>query len=182
MDKYIYKKDAVLTKEEIINFIKYLELNKCPQKDPGRGYFYVDPNPSLEWPSLKFLKNILISNIDEYVQQHSFLSTLYAPWTIEKLFNIQKYNTGDSYCGEHMEHGKDCFTSKRLLAWMIYLNDVKDKGGTCWPQQNFTSIPRTGDLYIWPAGWTHSHYGVASPTEIKYILTGWCSFVGVDNT
>ena len=177
MDNYIFKKDAALTKEESNNFIKYVELNKNPQKDTTRGYFYFHPAPSLEWPEFKFLENILVSNINEYVQQHLFLSQLYARWTIDKLFNIQKYNPGDSYGSEHMEHGKEDFDCKRLLAWMIYLNDVKDKGGTCWPQQNFTSIPRTGDLYIWPAGWTHSHYGVASPTEIKYIITGWCSFV-----
>jgi hypothetical protein len=176
VDNYIFKKDAALTKEESNNCIKYFYLNKNTQKDTTRGYFYFHPAPSLEWPEFKFLENILVSNINEYVQQHLFLNQLYARWTIDKLFNIQKYNPGDSYGSEHMEHGKEDFDCKRLLAWMIYLNDVKDKGGTCWPQQNFTSIPRTGDLYIWPAGWTHSHYGVASPTEIKYIITGWCSF------
>ena len=177
MDNYIFKKDAVLTKEESNNCIRYLELNKNPQKDTTREYFYIHPAPSLEWPEFKFLENILITNVNEYVQQHLFLNKLYSRWTIDKLFNIQKYNTGDSYGTEHMEHGKDEEDSKRLLAWMIYLNDIKDRGGTCWPQQNFTSIPRTGDLYIWPAGWTHSHYGISSPTEIKYIITGWCSFV-----
>ena len=177
MDNYIFKKDAALTKEESNNFIKYEELNKNPQKDTTREYFYIHPAPSLEWPEFKFLENILITNVNEYVQQHLFLNKLYSRWTIDKLFNIQKYNTGDSYGSEHMEHGKEDFDCKRLLAWMIYLNDVKDKGGTCWPQQNFTSIPRTGDLYIWPAGWTHSHYGIAAPEEIKYIITGWCEFI-----
>ena len=65
---------------------------------------------------------------------------------------------------------------------MAYLNTINYKGGTIWPQQNFISSPKEGDLYIWPAGWTHSHYGMAAPEETKYILTGWCSFVGVDNT
>ena len=67
----------------------------------------------------------------------------------------------------------------RVLAWMVYLNDIKKDGGTRWPQQNFTSKPRSGDLYIWPAGWTHSHYGVPALKETKYIVTGWCSFHGV---
>ena len=59
MDNYIFKKDAALTKEESNNFIKYVELNKNPQKDTTRGYFYFHPVPSLEWPEFKFLENIL---------------------------------------------------------------------------------------------------------------------------
>jgi len=82
-----------------------------------------------------------------------------------------------SYAGEHMEHGKDVFDSKRLLAWMIYLNTVTDGGGTRWPQQNFKAKARVGDLLIWPAGWTHSHHGIVSNTETKYIVTGWCEFM-----
>ena len=93
MDNYIFKKDAVLTKEESNNCIRYLELNKNPQKDTTREYFYIHPAPSLEWPEFKFLENILITNVNEYVQQHLFLNKLYSRWTIDKLFNIQKYNT-----------------------------------------------------------------------------------------
>ena len=76
-----------------------------------------------------------------------------------------------------MEHGIDEWSSKRLLGWMVYLNNITNKGGTCWPQQNFTSEPREGDLYIWPAAWTHSHYGIPAPQEMKYIMTGWCGFI-----
>ena len=70
-----------------------------------------------------------------------------------------------------MEHGGSDYDCRRVLGWMIYLNDCD--GGTRWPQQRFTTKPRQGDLYIWPAGWTHSHYGLPSKQE-KYILTGWC--------
>ena len=64
----------------------------------------------------------------------------------------------------------------RVLAWMFYLNDVTDKGGTRFPQQNITLKARAGDLYIWPSYFTHSHHGVASPTQVKYIATGWIDF------
>ena len=77
----------------------------------------------------------------------------------------------------HSEQGSHESAAARCLAWMIYLNDVKSGGGTRWPQQNFTSKARVGDLYIWPSGWTHSHHGVVSNTETKYIATGWCSFI-----
>ena len=175
MDKYIFKKDAVLFENESKHCIEYLESTKDSTEDNRRGYFYT--SLSLGCDEFQFLKNILITNINEYVKQHSFLSILYAPWTLDERFHIQKYTPGNSYSDEHMEHGKDDHDSKRLLGWMIYLNDIKNNGGTCWPQQNFISTPRRVDLYIWPAGWTHSHYGIAAPEEIKYIITGWCEFI-----
>ena len=64
----------------------------------------------------------------------------------------------------------------RVLAWMFYLNDVTDKGGPRFPRHNLTLKARAGDLYIWPAYFTHSHHGIASPTQVKYIATGWVNF------
>jgi hypothetical protein len=124
----------------------------------------------------KNFRNILISKIDEYVNIHSYLKKEYSPWGICEQFHIQKYLPGECYSSEHMEHGNQEPYSLRLLAWMVYLNTIKDSGGTKWPQQNYESKPVLGDLYIWPAGWTHSHYGIPT-SEIKYIATGWCSFV-----
>jgi hypothetical protein len=34
-------------------------------------------------------------------------------------------------------------------------------------------MPRKGLTLIWPAIWTHPHRGVVSPTQTKYIATGW---------
>ncbi len=175
MDKHIFKKDASLTQYESNHCIKYLESHKNIKEDKSRGYSGVFG--SLRRDEFKFLTNILITNIDEYVKQHSFLGTLHVPWTMEESFNIQKYYPGNYYGGEHMEHGQYDHNCKKLLAWMFYLNDIKEGGGTCWPQQNFITTPKRGDLYIWPAGWTHSHYGIVAPKEIKYIITGWCSFI-----
>jgi len=175
LDKHIFKKNTALTKEESNNCIKYFESHKNIKEDKSRGYSLIFG--SLRSNEFNFLKNILITNIDEYVKQHSFLGTLHCPWTMEEYFNIQKYYPGNCYGGEHMEHGQYDHNSKKLLAWMFYLNDIKEGGGTCWPQQNFITTPKRGDLYIWPAGWTHSHYGIVAPKEIKYIITGWCSFI-----
>ena len=132
---------------------------------------------------LTYKKNELLIFSSPYLAEQAF-NFLYSKWDVEDGCNIQRYDPGHYYDSHwdvvrnqgHMEHGADEYSSVRLLGWMFYLNDIKNKGGTCWPQQNFTSKPRAGDLYIWPAGWTHSHYGIPAPTETKYIITGWCSF------
>ena len=146
-------------------------------------YYAISPH-LIEDIKFSFLKPILRKYLGEYLKKHIFIKFLCFKWDIDDVFNIQRYNPGQYYDSMydsvryqgHMEHGANDYDSIRLLGWMFYLNDIKNKGGTCWPQQNFTSKPRAGDLYIWPAGWTHSHYGVPTPTETKYIITGWCSF------
>ena len=169
---YIYVKEKALSLDQCNSIIEYID-----NSSKSLGNFYYVVNSSIDNVSHKFLVNIIEKNIDQYQEEHKFLKTLYAPWGTDRYFNLQMYLPGQSYYPEHMEHGKDDYDSKRLLGWMIYLNDVEDGGETYWPQQNYKKSARAGDMCIWPAGWTHSHYGIVSKKEIKYIVTGWCSFV-----
>ena len=68
------------------------------------------------------------------------------------------------------------FLGKADTLHMYYktnLNNIRRGGGTEFVYQRVIAKPRAGDLYIWPAGWTHMHRGVNAPKEVKYILTGW---------
>ena len=172
MDKYIYKRKA-FSKEQCEQLIKVFEKNDLVP-NLSRGYLAV--YSILDKYEFLFMKPILKEHMMNYANKHKFLHDIYSGWGIVQEFHLQKYLPGKSYSREHMGHGKDSWDSNRLLGWMIYLNDIKKGGGTRWPQQNFTSKPRVGDLYIWPSAWTHSHHGVAAPKEIKYIITGWCNF------
>ena len=171
MDNFIFIKRKAFSEKDCKHLINHFEKNNLSHRDLKkiRGYTSVSDN-LLDFPGYR---DILLSYIHEYCSQHPFLGNLYFEWGIDYHFNIQKYEPEQAYRDEHMEHGNQEHDSKRLLGWMVYLNDIKYKGGTCWPQQRFTSRPRQGDLYIWPAAWTHSHYGVPAPKEIKYIATGW---------
>ena len=174
MDKYIFcKKRAVdrRTCEHIINIFE--------KEDVKFSQFNYDAfSPSFKELRFSFLKSLLIEHMYTYGKKHYFLLNNIYDWGLEEGFNIQRYQPGYAYSGEHAEHGSDDYNSPRCVAWMIYLNDIKKAGGTHWPQQKFTTKPRAGDLYVWPAGWTHSHYGIPAPKETKYIITGWCSFLG----
>ena len=60
---------------------------------------------------------------------------------------------------------------------MTYLNDVTDGGETEFLHQGLKVQPQKGLTLIWPADWTHTHRGVASPTQEKAIVTGWFNYV-----
>jgi hypothetical protein len=59
---------------------------------------------------------------------------------------------------------------------MTYLNDVTDDGETEFYYQQVKFQPKKGLTVIWPADWTHTHRGIASMTQDKYIVTGWYNF------
>ena len=182
MDKYIFKKSGALPLDECRYFIDLLENCDSLAFDKARSYLTptelsFTPKTYQEF-ALKCY-NYIRPSMDEYVSLHPFLNNIGGSWDIDSMINLQKYAAGQHYKREHCEHGSSSKMNHRILAWMIYLNNIEKGGGTCWPQQNFISTPKAGDLYIWPAGWTHSHYGQIAPYEEKYILTGWCSFVEI---
>jgi hypothetical protein len=98
-------------------------------------------------------------------------------WGITEKVNIQHYAPGGGYKSWHCERwGKDLPAAARHLAFMTYLNDVADEGGTEFLYQQVVVRAQKGLTLIWPVDWTHHHRGIVSPTEDKYIITGWFSF------
>ena len=97
-------------------------------------------------------------------------------WDVDDHYNIQKYDPCGGYPVLHHEN-EGGQVVKRVMAWMIYLNTVTDKGGTYFAYYNKTIKAKEGRLVIWPAYFTHQHKGVVSKTQTKYIATGWYSFV-----
>ena len=84
---------------------------------------------------------------------------------------IQWYKPGEGFYAWHIDSAyAEC---DRALAYITYLNDVTDGGGTEFYHQRHIATPRKGNTVIFPAALTHVHRGVISPTQHKYILTGW---------
>jgi len=179
LDKFIKRYKKAYSKEECLSIIDVFDKNPNVSDTTKttdinfRGYKFISCRFSvLSETYFQFIYNKLGTYYLKYTNEHPFLKKI-DDWIIGNEFNIQKYEIGNHYSREHSEHGKNWYDCSRILVWMIYLNDCN--GGTCWPQQNFTSTPEEGDLYIWPASWNYSHYGVPSSTE-KYMLTGWTRY------
>lgn len=171
---YIEKYENILSNSECEYYINLYESSESKKLLSSIGNYSgvaVDLKQEVQ------LTNKISIGIDRYKLKYKFLNGMPHVWGIQSWCNLQKYSPGNAYYGEHMEHGPNNYSSTRVLAWMIYLNTVKHGGGTRWPQQNYTSKSKAGSLIIWPASWTHSHYGIVATKECKYILTGWCSFV-----
>jgi hypothetical protein len=103
---------------------------------------------------------------------------MYAPWGISEYINIQYNPPGGGFKVWQTERCvADTLQSRRHLVFMTYLNDVTDEGGTEFMHQKITVHASKGKTLIWPVDWTHTHRGIVSPSQEKYVLTGWFSYM-----
>jgi prolyl 4-hydroxylase len=129
-----------------------------------------------KYPSILLYMSQLQTVCEAYIKKYSICNK-YDPWAVIEPVNIQHYKPTQGYHAWHTErttYKKPA--NSRHLVFMTYLNDVNDKGETEFYYQKIKVKPRKGLTLIWPADWTHTHRGIASPTEDKYIITGWYSF------
>jgi prolyl 4-hydroxylase len=110
-----------------------------------------------------------------YMEKYHYSSRL-VPWGVIEPVAIQHYRPGGGYKIWHFERENlDDVNARRHLAFMTYLNDVGEGGGTAFYYQDLTIRAEKGLTLIWPAEWMFTHKGVVSETREKYIITGWFS-------
>lgn len=182
-DNFIFYQRNIVEKklcQSIINFFEKSE--KKHSGTVGSGVYHEIKKSTDLTLSFKDSYNFVFSlhslihqNCKKYNEKYEILSTL-SPWKLTNKFNIQRYLPNEGYFAAHSEHGPTENMSKRILAWMIYLNDVRNGGETYFTFQKKKFKARCGDMLIWPAGFTHTHHGIVSKKETKYILTGWFEY------
>jgi hypothetical protein len=132
-------------------------------------------NPQSNEPEIKAYYKELNKVFKKYKNKYTHSDKGHDGWAITENWNIQKYNPGEGYFELHCERC-GLQTSLRHLVFMTYLNDVTDKGQTEWHYQKLKVKPKKGLTIIWGTDWTFMHKGIVSPTQTKYIATGWCSY------
>jgi prolyl 4-hydroxylase len=113
--------------------------------------------------------------LQQYLEQHPLLKQV-GIFRVTESPSIQHYRPGGGFKLPHFERSGYA-TTTRMLVWMTYLNDVTDGGGTQFVYQKHTFEAKKGRTLIWPSDFTHTHVGVVSPTQHKYIITGWMNYV-----
>ena len=190
MTTFIYKKEGVLGKGICKKFIETFEEDTDKH---GRGMvggadgtqekpeiksstdisFTPEDENDPKWGHLlSEIVTIVTHGISEYEREYWLGMDHIENVIMLNSFNMQRFEPGEGYKAFHCERGSMQFPN-RTHAWMIYLNDVDNGGQTEFPYQHIFEIPRVGKLLIWPSDFTHTHRGIISPTQTKYILTGW---------
>ncbi len=177
---YVYIKNNFLSKDVCNSLIKYFESNV---NDHFKGYF--GSNQTIDY-SLKNcdemylsenLESTFISSLkivfDDYCKTHDIGGN----FDFEK-FRIKRYqNNGEEFFKIHTDISsiKSC---KRIVAVIIYLNDVEIGGETAiyLNKKEIKINPVEGKLLIFPANFCYPHAGLPPISNNKYIMTTFITY------
>lgn len=117
---------------------------------------------------------------DAYVEKYTYAAAG-GPWRIVTSPTIQHYTPPSGGFKQWHSERMSCSAPSvsRHLVFMTYLNDVDDGGETEFFYQKIKVKPEKGLTLIWGSDWTFTHRGIPSPTQEKYIVTGWYNYVEV---
>tara|TARA_B100002019_G_scaffold270774_1_gene264646 strand:- start:182 stop:802 length:621 start_codon:yes stop_codon:yes gene_type:complete len=191
---FIFRQENALSSSTCRSLIELFEVDKKRQ-NPGvvrRGevvksfkdhkastdicFLPRDLEDKLWGKSLQKVIPIVEKARQDWIAQYYIGLDVVDPFEINFTFNMQRFLPGEGYHKFHNERAS-FETRDRVGVWMIYLNDVYDRGWTEFFYQQHFEIPKAGKIVCWPCDWTHTHRGIVSDTEIKYILTGWFTFI-----
>lgn len=185
--KQIHVQDDALAVEQCRRIIDWFEAHSGEQQ-PGRigaqavsakskastdipRWFHLGDLPE------QVIEKTLLEGAAAYGRERLHIFRTLSRMSIDNSYVLQRYQPREGYYALHCEVGSPA-NMMRVLAWMIYLNDVAD-GGTRFSEQDFDCEARQGRLVMWPGYFTHMHQGIISPTTTKYIATGWFVWDGV---
>jgi len=117
------------------------------------------------------------AGLDRYLQERPMFRQCCPQQSlfVNPIFNLQHYAPGEGFKRWHCDWTiSDEATEPvhRVLAWILYCNDVEE-AGTEFHWQGHHEPAERGKLVIFPAGPSHIHRGRVSERASKLIATGW---------
>lgn len=187
--------ENALTLEQCDDLIKQFQFSKDAGQTRMRSEY--DPSPStrkkdesmtmlgwkdweeeskVTWHNQKdFIEYMENAIVGDYINQYPVLKEIQY-----RIFQgkVQRTVPGEGYHIWHCEvvgsKGED---RDRFLAWSVFLNDVEEGGETEFLHQSVRFKPKAGTAIVFPAYFTHMHRGNPPLQGIKYIYTGWISYI-----
>lgn len=111
----------------------------------------------------------------DYANEYGILSDL-SKHHMDNIVQIQKTKPSEGYHMWHCENTKRSH-GDRILAILLYLNDIDDGGETEFLYQSIRVKPKKGSLIMFPAYFTHTHRGNPPLKQEKYNMATWINFV-----
>ena len=123
----------------------------------------------------------ITSAVAIYKQEYRHLDC----WTdiTDSGFQVQKYLKAYGYYRPHVDSFPAPFStiSDRVLAMVIYLNDVDFGGETNFPLHEVAVTPKAGRIVFFPATWTHLHESRVPISGDKWIISSFINNVQPNN-
>lgn len=110
------------------------------------------------------------------------------PGIIDTGFRLQHYHKNYGHYRQHVDgtpwSSGSSNVGRRVLAGIVYLNDVNVGGETYFPVYEERVLARAGSIAMFPANWTHPHQGNPPISSDKWMISTFylCSVDEVSET
>ena len=180
---FILVADDFLSEEECNNFITIFNNLEAAGFSSSRDRNNLDMSDTQVWLSNSMGVSIISTvHVRTFIERfwHHVYPIYLSKFGVFKSFDqhyirevkLQKTNPEEGYHVWHCENGSHAST-RRLLAYIVYLNDVEEGGETEFLYYRRRVQAKRGRIALWPAGFTHTHRGNPPLSGTKYIATGW---------
>lgn len=164
------------------NLIHYFQENKEYKSTGVTGNGFHEYKKSTDLSVFNHSNDIRIKNyffiLSQFVKEYIVFYNLKVNIRTQEGLVIQHYKPNEGFLQWHFERmNNQPLYGHRALVFMTYLNNLKDGGGTEFMYQKKKFKAKKGLTLIWPTDFTHTHRGIVSKTEEKYIATGWFHFI-----
>lgn len=184
---FIYEKENALSNdfcEKIIeDSVRHIKSGASTKFHQGKSQFSIGTfgrhDTQLYMPAemdLHFseIQKAVFDAVGEYGEE---IQSIHSSILICPVMKVQYTPLTGGYSVWHIEQTGGV-SSRRVLAWSIYLNDVDEGGETEFLYQGARYQPKAGSLLMWPASITHPHRGNPPISNEKFIVTGWLLYAG----
>ena len=117
-------------------------------------------------PLFKKIHPLILDCISQYVSKSPVLQSYDLQITGYK---IQMYAKNEGYFRWHAD-SVGHHNGNRVIAMVLYLNDIELGGETEFFYQGIKVAPKAGHLVLFPTGWNYMHCGHISRSSDKYII------------
>jgi hypothetical protein len=107
-----------------------------------------------------------------YMDHFNWLKT--APNFVDSGYLWQMYEANSGFYKEHIDG--ECWSphvANRVLAFVVYINDVEEGGETYFRHQDIYVKPERGAVAIFPTSWTHPHQAMVPKSNDKLIISSF---------
>jgi hypothetical protein len=151
----------------------------------GRGVGERDPRGQFNWVQMSTSDSDAFGEIDNHiVEQVNRHVERYAAETGYRLFPygfedflIKRYRASDAEQFPPHVDVSNANTMHRMLAVLLYLNDVPAGGETAFGRLDVAIKPKAGRLMLFPPIWLYPHAGLPPERGKKYILGTYLTYV-----
>ena len=190
MDNYIKVYDNVIDEESCNKFIEMFEDSHHRQTvheedvDKRISFTQIIMVNHEEWESVQ---NGMLELFQDYIKQYKVDCKVYDKMWPEtygyEAIRMKRYLANDYDRFDPHVDILDHHTSRRFLAFFIYVNDVDEGGeteflnlykpGTYIP---YRIEPKRGRLLMFPPTWQYYHAGLKPISGLKYLIHSYCHY------